>query len=524
MKRLLVPMLLACACSGAAADLFRVSGVVVNAETGAPLARAQVAMTKVGTSALIASQVTGDDGCFAFELPQGSYVLDAGPRYALERYGRRKPEAGFGIAIITGPDLNTTGIKFRWFPTSGILGKIVDETGEPVEGALVQLIRSAIVGGQRLTSTFGWARSDDRGEYRFGRLLANTYYLVVTGKPWYSQPGGMETDTGLTTMAYRTVYYPGSLEIGGAAAIALKSGEEHRADFTMQAVPGTNLKVTYEDPRGLIGTISLLSPGLGSMDGFERSETLNPFAQTLTGIAPGRYLLRMSGARGKTSVSAVQTVDATGGDLEVKLVPVANPEISGTLQMKNGGVRPRGTILVTLVNPATQGAVISAAVRSDGSFAFAPVLPGKYRPVIRSVDGFFASDIRVEGADFHDGAMEVAPGASPVLQIVASDEIARVRGFVMRDEHPVEGMMVVLAPERENMKLPTQGFQTDSDGSFDYRSVPAGDYLLFAVDDNTFEYRNRPVIQPYLVGAKRIQVEAHQSYSENIPVTGGIGR
>ena len=121
MKRLLVPMLLACACSGAAADLFRVSGVVVNAETGAPLARAQVAMTKVGTSALIASQVTGDDGCFAFELPQGSYVLDAGPRYALERYGRRKPEAGFGIAIITGPDLNTTGIKFRWFPTSGIL-------------------------------------------------------------------------------------------------------------------------------------------------------------------------------------------------------------------------------------------------------------------------------------------------------------------------------------------------------------------------------------------------------------------
>lgn len=519
MKMLFVSVLLACAGGGIAADLFPVIGVVVNAETRTPLAHVLVAMMKVGTTAIIAKQVTGDDGRFAFELPQGSYVLDAGPRYAMERYGRRRPDALAGTSIITGPDQNTTGLTFLWYPTGGISGKIVDETGEPVENALVQLVRSTVATGHRVTSTFGWTRSDDRGEYRFGRLLAGTYYLVVTGRPWYTQIRALDPEAALTMAAYRTVYYPTSLDMGGAAPVVLKSGEERRADFSLQTVPGASLRVTYEDPEGLSGTISLMSPGLGSSEGFERTETLLSHGQRLAGIAPGRYVLRMRGSRGKTPVSAFQTVDIAGGDLEVKVTPIANPEITGTLQMKNRGAKARGTVLVTLLDPDTLGAVVSTAVRSDGTFAFTRVLPGKFRPVLHGVDGFFASDIRVEGADFRGGVMETAGGTSPVLRITASDETARVRGFVMRDNHPVEGMMVVLAPVTENTTYPDHGFQTDSDGSFDYLNVPAGDYFLFAVEDGAFEYSNRAATRPYLASAKRLHIEAHQSYSETIPVT-----
>jgi hypothetical protein len=124
-----------------------------------------------------------------------------------------------------------------------------------------------------------------------------------------------------------------------------------------------------------------------------------------------------------------------------------------------------------------------------------------------------------------DGLVELVDGESVVLRMVASDETGRVQGFVMRGEQPADGMMVVLAPVSESvLATAARGFQTDSDGSFDYQSVPAGDYLLFAVENAALEYSRREAIRPYLGNAERIRVEAHQSYSERITVVKAAGQ
>lgn len=510
-------MLAAAWCCGAA-DLYRVAGVVVNADTGAPLPRAFVAVQRTGTTPVVASQTTGDDGRFAFDLPQGKYSLHSGTRAALEVYGKRTPDNLVGTSIITGPEQNTAGLVFRWFPPGGISGKIVDEAGEPVENALVQLVRSNVMAGQRVTSTFGWTRTDDRGEYRFGRLLASTYYLAVTARPWYSEAPAFAPNTGAPSVAYAPVYYPNSLDKDGAAPLVLKSGEERRADFTLHTVAGATLKVTYDNPQGLSGLVGLITEGIGDSDGYERQENLMPFGQTLQSVAPGHYMLRVKGTRGTASVTGTQRVEVTGTDLEVKVVPLPAPSVSGTIQLKNPGMKPRGTIAASLVRLDT-GAVVSTAMRPDGAISFPEVAPGKYRPVVRGTDSYFASEVHVEGAEIQDGVMELLEGTSAVLRMVASDETGRVQGLVMRGEQAAEGMMVVLAPVSENATAPpARGFQTDSDGSFDYQSVPAGDYFLFAVDESGIEYSKREVIRPYLGNAKRIKVEAHQSYSERIVV------
>jgi hypothetical protein len=115
-------------------------------------------------------------------------------------------------------------------------------------------------------------------------------------------------------------------------------------------------------------------------------------------------------------------------------------------------------------------------MRPDGTISFSGVAPGKYRPVVRGTHGYFASEVRVEGVELRD-------------------ETGRIQGFVMRGEKGAEGMLVVLAPVSENASAPAApGFQTDSDGSFDYQSVPAGDYLLFAVDESGLEYSKREVV------------------------------
>jgi hypothetical protein len=90
----------------------------------------------------------------------------------------------------------------------------------------------------------------------------------------------------------------------------------------------------------------------------------------------------------------------------------------------------------------------------------------------------------------------------------------------MDGDMPVEGVWAVLAP----VSLPTNwtlyhGFQTDSDGSFDWPDVPAGDYFLFAAKVPALEYTNPAALGPYLTAAERVTVTAYGRLSKSIPVT-----
>jgi len=76
-------------CQGA--DLFRVAGTVVNAQTGASLAGARVTLSQMGGSAAATRQVTGADGRFAFDVAPGKYLLYGGTRDARISTGSDTP-------------------------------------------------------------------------------------------------------------------------------------------------------------------------------------------------------------------------------------------------------------------------------------------------------------------------------------------------------------------------------------------------------------------------------------------------
>ena len=60
-----------------------------------------------------------------------------------------------------------------------------------------------------------------------------------------------------------------------------------------------------------------------------------------------------------------------------------------------------------------------------------------------------------------------------------------------------------------------RGFQTDSDGSFDYQNVRAGEYILFAVERLDLEYGNPSVVRRYLASGQRVRITAHAVVVEN---------
>jgi len=79
------------------------------------------------------------------------------------------------------------------------------------------------------------------------------------------------------------------------------------------------------------------------------------------------------------------------------------------------------------------------------------------------------------------------------------------------------GVLVAMAPsDRSTAAIPPRGFQTESDGSYDFTNVPEGDYLIFTTDRMDLEYLRAETIQPYLAAANAVRVESHKVQTENL--------
>ena len=511
-----------------AADLYRVAGTVINTQTGSAIPHAHVHVLRARTSKILSQLITGEDGRFRFDLPEGSYALQGGIRNSLETYGLRNPDISLGSAVIVGPGHDTANLVFRWFPPGAISGRVVDDSGEPVEGALVQLLRSSVTAGRRITATYRWFRTDDRGEYRFGGIPGGArYYLAVTAQPWYATDNPFRQPAEHSP-AFIPVCYPGTNDPAHAAPLLLKPGEEARADFTLTSAIGATVFVKHDGPAGAQGMIGLLYEGIAGSDGFEQQQNLDPgpgpgLGQPLAGIPPGHYVVRAQARSGNVNLAGRAVVDVNGSDVavEVALHPLAS--VTGTLRFANPAVKPTGSVLVSLAREDGPGSG-RTTVKADGSFAFPAVTAGKYRPGLASTDGFFTAGIEVNGVPYRNGLIEVSDGDSATLSITAGDDIGNVNGFVMNGDQPVEAVLAVLVPADGGRPALYRGYQTESDGSFNFRHIPAGRYFLFSVDDTAFEYANPDALQPYLPLAKSVTVAAHQSATERISVTPPQGK
>jgi Carboxypeptidase regulatory-like domain len=497
------------------AQTFNISGIVVADQTGSPIARTR--MTLSGGRNREWSMVTGGDGKFSFDVPQGKYSLIAERRGWLQGFGAVDPSSPFSSAVVNGPDQDTSHVVFRWFATCAVFGKVVDDRGEPVENATVQLIRESIVAGRKLIRPFLTQKTDDLGNYRFAPLAGGTYYLAVTGEPWYAKQLAMfhtihPDEPSPPPVTFSPSYYPSSADPRGAAPILLKPGAEMKADFALGTVRAVTVRGSCPNSERCAGTLSLYLQGVGGVETLQTTTyLLQP--QSGDGVPPGRYSARFTGGGGAMH----KTIDIGSSDVTLEVIPKPAPSVSGKVTFADPGTKPRSTMYLRLVNEAT-GNAIARAINAEGSFLWQNVGVGRYRPQLSGTDGFFLSEISVEGVTFKDGVLDLVDGASVHLSIVASDDIGRLRGFVKNGDQPVPAALVVLAPRVPSSDpYAYRGFQTESDGSFDFTQVRAGDYLLVAVDRIDLDYANPEALRPYLAAATPFRVEHHRVHAVTIP-------
>ena len=507
-----------------------ISGVLLNAKTGQPIEEAIVTLGEAHDRKLFDTVQTDAEGRFSFSnLPDGKYALRASHRgYIPAAYEQH--QAGSFTAIITGDGLNSTDLKFMLEPQCSLYGTISDDSGDPVSMARISLYRVDPGSGTGKLTRANSATTDGMGSYELSRLAPGTYYLAVSGTPWYATRRQIHDSRGNRIdnmprspldVAYPVTYYPDVTDASSASPITVTAGDRILVNLTLHPVPAVHIVMQVPNPGPSQGfSMPLLRQDIFGTSDFvptagttvSQRDPRNPNSEMtieMNGVPPGQYDLMFNAQSGQPGRS--MSLDATGD--RVNLDPsaaVALAEVSGKAAMAGGGALPSD--LTLYFTSRQSGERFMARLAPDGSFRLQqPVHPGTYE-VSASAAGFSMAVTRLSaiGATVDGRLLKI--GSEPVIVTAQlAESVASVSGFAKLDGNPVSGVLLVLAPAnpapgQEDSRIN----QSDSDGSFEFQHVIAGAYILVAIQDGwSLDWGRREVMARYLAKGQSVIVPAH---------------
>jgi protocatechuate 3,4-dioxygenase beta subunit len=485
-----------------------IRGRVVAADTGGPLTLATITASAPGL-AESRSISTNSEGRYELRsLPAGRYTLSVSHSgYLRLEYGQRRPfELGKPIDVAEATVVDD--IDFVLPRMSVISGRITDEEGEPLAGAMISVMQSSAEEHRRLTPTGGFLQTDDSGAYRITGLSPGTYAVLADagGATWTTAEGGVTRASG-----YAPTYFPGVSNPGAARLVTVGLGEEApNTDFSLVPSRLATITGTVIDSRGqpvvnntiavvrqLAGRI-LVAPLAGG-----RTNAQGTF--TLPNVAPGEITLIVgsqgsivAGASGVPE-AAIETVVVDGADMSLVLTTSEGWSASGRVVSSAGplsvAVASRLFVGTAPVLNALRGIRIGGVggpdpgrVDEDGTF----LVTGVFGPVRLAVsglpDGWALNEILYEGRNVLGKPVDVRDGSrASGVQIVLSNRLTMVSGQVTDGggTPPANCTVVVFADDAERW-FPGSRFvravRPDARGRYEIKGLPPAGYFAVAVD------------------------------------------
>jgi hypothetical protein len=445
-----------------------VSGKVVSADTGRPVADAKVRLQPTAQASAVSFVTLSDDvGEFAFaNIEPGAYAFSverAG--YVRLVYGaRRSNPAGDPVRLAAGE--NRSGFELKMAPQAVIAGRVVGPDGEPNRGVQVSAMRIGYASGKRqLIRVGGMAMPNDLGEFRVTGLPAGRYYLAAS-------PMGAGSPT----------YFPSTTDDASARAVEVAAGNTV-SNIEIREQPTLGFRVHarvanqtgYEFPNGSITAwIPLASGSLNTPVMFGEFSFNNVPRGNAT------FVLSARGAEGQIDSQFVVPVN---GPEEVSLTLNAPLTISGKVSVEGG---PLPKALKASLDPVASISTLArqGEVAEDGSFMLRFVAAGSYYASVAGLPpSYYVKSIRLGEADGLDEGLALTEKPGPPLEIVLGANAATVRGSVSA---PGSGATVVLVPQSAKRRARAEFYRTsaaDSQGKYMLASVPPGDYSVFAWQD-----------------------------------------
>jgi hypothetical protein len=504
----------------------RVAGRVISARDGHVLGTASVNLQDIRTGQTLASTKTDAEGRYRFDpQPSGKYRLIANaPGYQGMAY---QAHDGYATSIVLGAGLDTGSLVFTLVPSATILGRVLDEAGDPVAHAQLTLYKqnpnnvdTENEGTNHIVRARN-AQTEDDGSFEFAGVAPGHFFLSANAVPWYAThprpdpanlPANVEppyrtaVDPALD-VAYPTVFYPNSLEDSGAAPIVIEGGERITANFVMQPQRAVTLTLSTEPVKGDARRIPQLTHtvfGLVEPVQVQQVQFTGNDGSTLslTGMPPGHYAVNALAVDLSTGSAAM--------DMRSLAVPPASVQI--TLQAANGTTLPTD-VQVSLRNVtagALRGGMLTQRHKDDAETVFPSVPPGDYQYTVfgerRAVN---VISVTVNGKPVPDKHLHVSGGESIAAVLRVSTYSPTLEGLAKQEGKGFAGAMVVLVPATAAPSLDLfRRDQSDLDGSFTLNNVVPGNYLLIAVEDGWKlpRWNDSTALTPYLTHATPVIV------------------
>jgi hypothetical protein len=505
-----------------------IAGRVITRE-GEPVRGASVRLQRGGLNLRLT--MTDADGLYSFvNLPEGTYTIEAGKaaHVTMQHGQQRVSESGRPVTL--GQQQTLDGIDVVLPRGTAITGTVLDEHGEPIQGAAVDVLQLRYVGERRTARRTGTARrTDDYGRYRLFGLLPGRYLVRASVDEELTEEDGSRSAAG-----YAPVYFPGSARADGASVLEVEVGVDTTgvhlvfARTRVARISGRVVNAAGMPVTGVARLATSQRSGGTALDIVEAS--IDPDGTfTITNVPPGDYVVQAESvvqdprARAARSEFGMQFVTVRDRDPEPLFITTSpQSTITGRVVMFGPGIFDVNVGVELL--PAdldywpAHVAGRTAQVDRDRSFRIDGVTGPARFVVRRSAESWYVRSIRVGGREVGDQPFDFGvQGASyNDVAILMSPGGVEISGQVVdADDRPAGGSMVAVFAAAPNSWF--RGSQrvafarASGKGTFRVAGLPPGVYWVAAVEAmqgsaDTGEWHSPEVLRRLVPAAARVSV------------------
>jgi hypothetical protein len=477
-----------------------IRGRVTAADTGRPLRRVQIAVFAPDRGERRTASTNSRGEYEVTQLPEAGYTVSASRSgYLGLSYGTRLPGEP-GRTVELGDGGTAGGIDFA-LPRSGVIsGRVVDETGDPVAGVTVWVMRYEYFRRRRtLVPAGSIARTDDTGQYRATGVMPGEYFVVAMLRETWTV-GGKEPKV----YGYASTFAPSTASVSEAQRVRVApSKEAANVDVTLVAALAVSISgvARRSDGTPLANTTvglsqNIIGPQGQSFAGIADGPVGADGAWRIKNVPPGEYELSASaqGPQGRESTNMKIVVQ--GADIEGVVLTTQPPvTINGDIAMESGAPvpdPPTGRLRVSVETIGDQPQTLVALsddngmVKSDGRFTFKSVGGPSVVRVPALPRGMSLKSVELEGREVADGVLDLKGGQTlDGLRLVVTDRFPAVTGNVTDDHGAARQGFVLLFPADESRWVGisdnTRAARTSADGTFRLSAVRPGEYFAAAL-------------------------------------------